>query len=132
MFSKLQESTSRLGAGVRGRCVVFVRLLSLLSQTASLCTGSDGKKNPAEKSLRHSGCSTLVGACRSFSICRAQNWQLLYIYAHTGIQEELLFEVMFLLFVYSTCGALVCGLETEQVMQQLQLFKILYLPVAGD
>lgn len=97
---ELQESTSRLGTGVRGLRVVFVRLFSLLLQTTSLCTASEGEKNPAEQSLRHSGCSTLVGACGSCSICRAQNWQLFYIYAHTGIQDELLFEVMFLLFVY--------------------------------
>lgn len=62
---ELQESTSHLGAAVRGCRVVFVRLLSLLPQTASLCTGSDAEKKPTEQSLRHSGCSTLVGACGS-------------------------------------------------------------------
>lgn len=80
---ELQESTSCLGAGVRGRRVIFVWLLSLLPQTASLCTRSDGEKNPAEQSLRHSGCSTLVGACGSlFDMQGSELAAILHICTH--------------------------------------------------
>lgn len=54
-----------------------------LYAAASLCTGLDGEKRPAEQSLRHSGCSTSVGACGSlFDMQGSELAAILHICTH--------------------------------------------------